>query len=176
LRSSDHKGYNHNYPTGVSETDLNNTVKRNISFIYTDKPEGSNQAYPTKTQEVAYKRQATIDLVKLANGDSNAVSYSNWEPKEAGKESFGSYQVKQIKGYVANYELDPSADVHKDQDGKAENGQDVVVKYSPCGKISPVDKDGHEIPDASTPKYKNDHNDPTKTTTTNVPGIPGYHA
>lgn len=170
------KGYNHNYPTGVSETDLNNTVKRNISFIYTDKPEGSNQAYPTKTQEVAYKRQATIDLVKLANDDSDAVSYSNWEPKEAGKESFDRCQVKPIKGYVANYELVPSADVHKDQDGKAENGQDVVVKYSPVGKIIPIDKDGNEIPNAPTPKYNNDPTDPTKTTTTDVPEIPGYHA
>ena len=170
------KGYDHNYPTGVSENDLNNTVRRNISFIYTDKPEGSNQAYPTKTQEVAYKRQATIDLVKLANGDSDAVSYSNWEPKEAGKESFGSYQVKPIKGYVANYELVPSADVHKDQDGKAENGQDVVVKYSPVGKIIPIDKDGNEIPNAPTPEYNNDPTDPTKTTTTDVPEIPGYHA
>lgn len=170
------KGYDHNYPTGVSETDLNNTVRRNISFIYTDKPEGSNQAFPTETQEVAYKRQATIDLVKLANGDSDAVSYSNWEPKEAGKESFDSYQVKPIKGYVANYELVPSADVHKDQDGKAENGQDVVVKYSPVGKIIPIDKDGNEIPNAPTPKYNNDPTDPTKTTKTGVPEIPGYHA
>ncbi|CCI87588.1 Putative mucus binding protein [Lactobacillus gigeriorum DSM 23908 = CRBIP 24.85] len=169
------KGYDHNYPTGVSENDLNNTVRRNISFIYTDKPEGSNQAYPTKTQEVAYKRQATIDLVKLANGDSDAVSYSNWEPKEAGKESFDRCQVKPIKGYVANYELVPSADVHKDQDGKAENGQDVVVKYSPVGKIIPIDKDGNEIPNAPTPEYNNDPTNPTKTTTTDVPEIPGYH-
>ena len=170
------KGYDHNYPTGVSETDLNNTVRRNISFIYTDKPEGRNQAFPTETQEVAYKRQATIDLVKLANGDSDAVSYSNWEPKEAGKESFDSYQVKPIKGYVANYELVPSAAVHKDQDGKAENGQDVVVKYSPVGKIIPIDKDRNEIPNAPTPEYNNDPTDPTKTTTTDVPEIPGYHA
>lgn len=167
------KGYDHNYPTGVSETDLNNTVRRNISFIYTD---SGNQAYPTETQEVAYKRQATIDLVKLANGDSDAVSYLNWEPKEAGKESFDRCQVKPIKGYVANYELVPSADVHKDQDGKAENGQDVVVKYSPVGKIIPIDKDGNEIPNAPTPKYNNDPTDPTKTTATDVPEIPGYHA
>ena len=170
------KGYDHNYPTGVSETDLNNTVRRNISFIYIDKPEGSNQAFPTETQEVAYKRQATIDLVKLANGDSDAVSYSNWEPKEVGKESFDRCQVKPIKGYVANYELVPSADVHKDQDGKAENGQDVVVKYSPVGKIIPIDKDRNEIPNAPTPEYNNDPTDPTKTTTTDVPEIPGYHA
>ena len=170
------KGYDHNYPTGVSETDLNNTVRRNISFIYTDKPEGSNQAFPTETQEVAYKRQATIDLVKLANGDSDAVSYSNWKPKEAGKESFDRCQVKPIKGYVANYELVPSADIHKDQDGKAENGQDVVVKYSPVGKIIPIDKDGNKIPNAPTPEYNNDPTDPTKTTTTDVPEIPGYHA
>ena len=128
------------------------------------------------TQEVSYKRDATIDLVKLAKGDADAVSYTNWEPKEAGKESFDNNPVQVVDGYVADYVVVPSQDVPKDENGKAQNGQNIVVKYSPVGKIIPVDKDRHEIPDASTPKYKNDHNDPTKTTTTDVPEIPGYHA
>ena len=168
--------YSHDYPATVGQNDLNNTVSRNISFIYTDKPEGENQAFPPVTQEVSYKRDATIDLVKLAKGDADAVSYTNWEPKEAGKESFDNNPVQVVDGYVADYVVVPSQDVPKDENGKAQNGQNIVVKYSPVGKIIPVDKDGHEIPDSSTPKYKNDHNDPTKTTTTDVPEIPGYHA
>lgn len=168
--------YSHDYPANVGQNDLNNTVSRNISFIYTDKPEGENQAFPPVTQEVSYKRDATIDLVKLAKGDADAVSYTNWKPKEAGKESFDNNPVQVVDGYVADYVVVPSQDVPKDENGKAQNGQNIVVKYSPVGKIIPVDKDGHEIPDASTPKYKNDHNDPTKTTTTDVPEIPGYHA
>lgn len=168
--------YSHDYPATVGQNDLNNTVSRNISFIYTDKPEGENQAFPPVTQEVSYKRDATIDLVKLAKGDADAVSYTNWEPKEAGKESFDNNPVQVVDGYVADYVVVPSQDVPKDENGKAQNGQNIVVKYSPVGKIIPVDKDGHEIPDASTPKYKNDHNDPTKTTTTDVPEIQGYHA
>ena len=168
--------YSHDYPANVGQNDLNNTVSRNISFIYTDKPEGENQAFPPVTQEVSYKRDATIDLVKLAKGDADAVSYTNWEPKEAGKESFDNNPVQVVDGYVADYVVVPSQDVPKDENGKAQNGQNIVVKYSPVGKIIPVDKDSHEIPDASTPKYKNDHNDPTKTTTTDVPEIPGYHA
>lgn len=168
--------YSHDYPATVGQNDLNNTVSRNIYFIYTDKPEGENQAFPPVTQEVSYKRDATIDLVKLAKGDADAVSYTNWEPKEAGKESFDNNPVQVVDGYVADYVVVPSQDVPKDENGKAQNGQNIVVKYSPVGKIIPVDKDGHEIPDASTPKYKNDHNDPTKTTTTDVPEIQGYHA
>ena len=117
-----------------------------------------------------------LDLVKLAKGDADAVSYTNWKPKEAGKESFDNNPVQVVDGYVADYVVVPSQDVPKDENGKAQNGQNIVVKYSPVGKIIPVDKDRHEIPDASTPKYKNDHNDPTKTTTTDVPEIPGYHA
>ncbi|WP_025015499.1 mucin-binding protein [Lactobacillus kitasatonis] len=164
--------YSHDYPANVGQSDLNNTVSRNISFIFTDKPEGENQAFSPVTQEVSYKRDATIDLVKLAKGDADAVSYTNWEPKEAGKESFDNNPVQVVNGYVADYVVIPSQDVPKDENGKAQNGQDIVVKYSPVGKITPVDKDGHEIPDAPTPKYNNDPNDPTKTTTTGVPEIP----
>ena len=167
--------YSHDYPANVGQSDLNNTVSRNISFIYTDKPEGENQAFPPVTQEVSYKRDATIDLVKLAKGDADAVSYTNWEPKEAGKESFDNNPVQVVDGYVADYVVVPSQDVPKDENGKAQNGQNIVVKYSPVGKIIPVDKDGHEIPDAPTPKYNNDHNDPTKATTTDSPIIHGYH-
>ena len=166
-------GYDHNYPSGVGQNDLNNTVKRTISFVYTDKPE---QAFPSVEQDVSYKRDATIDLVKLAKGDKDAVTYSNWEPTEAGKESFDKNEVKVVHGYVADYEVVPSQDVPKDKTGKAENGQNVVVRYSPVGKIIPVYKNGTRIPKAPNPSYNNDFKDPTRITNTPVPEIPGYHA
>lgn len=166
-------GYDHNYPNGVGQNDLNNTVKRTISFIYTDKPE---QAFPSVEQDVSYKRDATIDLVKLAKGDKDAVTYSNWEPAEAGKESFDKNEVKVVSGYIADYEVVPSQDVPKDKTGKAENGQNVVVRYSPVGKIIPVYKNGTRIPKAPNPSYNNDFKDPTRITNTPVPEIPGYHA
>ncbi|WP_238788482.1 mucin-binding protein [Lactobacillus crispatus] len=166
-------GYDHNYPSGVGQSDLNNTVKRTISFIYTDKPE---QAFPSVEQDVSYKRDATIDLVKLGKGEKDAVTYSSWKPAEAGKESFDKNEVKVVPGYIADYEVVPSQDILKDETGKAENGQNVVVKYSPVGKIIPVDKESNPIPDAPTPSYNNDPKDPTRITNTPVPEIPGYHA
>lgn len=169
-------GYDHNYPSGVGQNDLNNTVKRTISFIYTDKPAGHNQAFPSVDQDVSYKREATIDLVKLAKGDKDAVTYSNWEPAEAGKESFTKNPVPVIPTYVADYEVVPSQDVPKDKTGKAENGQNVVVRYSPVGHIIPVYKHGKPIPKAPNPSYNNDFKDPTRITNTPVPEIPGYHA
>ncbi|TVS30822.1 YSIRK-type signal peptide-containing protein [Lactobacillus crispatus] len=168
-------GYDHNYPSGVGQNDLNNTVKRTISSVYTDKPDGPFP-FPSVEQDVSYRRKATIDLVKLAKGDKDAVTYSNWEPAEAGKESFTKNPVPVKTAYVADYEVVPSQDVPKDKTGKAENGQNVVVKYSPVGKIIPVDKEGNTIPSAPTPSYSNDSHDPTKVTNTPVPEIPGYHA
>ena len=169
-------GYDHNYPSGVGQSDLNNTVKRTISFIYTDKPAGHNQAFPSVDQDVSYKRDATIDLVKLGKGEKDAVTYSNWEPAEAGKESFDKNEVKVVLGYIADYEVVPSQDILKDENGKAKDGQNIVVKYSPVGKIIPVDKNGAPIPNAPTPSYNNDPKNPTRITNTPVPEIPGYHA
>lgn len=170
---TDDHGYDHNYPAGVDQADLNNTVTRTISSKYSDK---DGTPWGPVDQKVSYKRDATIDLVKLNKEDADAVTYTNWEPAEAGKESFDSMPVTHVEpGYVADYQIVPSADVTKDQDGKAQNGQNIVVTYSPVGVIIPVDKDGNEIPGAPTPKYNNDENDPTKVTTTHVPKIPGYH-
>ena len=52
--------------------------------------------------------------------------------------------------------------------------EEVTVKYRALGRIVPVDPDGNVIPNAPMPTYNNDPNDPTKTTTTPVPDIPGY--
>ena len=52
--------------------------------------------------------------------------------------------------------------------------EEVTVKYRALGRIVPVDPEGNVIPNAPMPTYNNDPSDPTKTTTTPVPDIPGY--
>ncbi|MDC2826942.1 YSIRK-type signal peptide-containing protein [Limosilactobacillus mucosae] len=52
--------------------------------------------------------------------------------------------------------------------------EEVTVKYRALGRIVPVDPEGNVIPNAPMPAYSNDPSDPTKTTTTPVPDIPGY--
>ncbi|WP_370673215.1 MucBP domain-containing protein [Leuconostoc lactis] len=49
----------------------------------------------------------------------------------------------------------------------------VTFTYAKLGKIVPVDPSGNPIPDAPTPQYRNDPNDPTKVIVTNTPEIPG---
>ncbi|MFS9134168.1 hypothetical protein QM915_10025, partial [Streptococcus infantis] len=48
------------------------------------------------------------------------------------------------------------------------------VVYKELGKIIPVDPEGNKIPNAPTPQYTNDPNDPTKGGVTPTPVIPGY--
>ncbi|MCC4489895.1 mucin-binding protein [Limosilactobacillus reuteri] len=51
----------------------------------------------------------------------------------------------------------------------------VEVPYTKNGKIVPVDPDGHKIPNAPTPTYTTNPNDPTKVVPNEpVPTIPGY--
>ena len=52
--------------------------------------------------------------------------------------------------------------------------EEVTVKYRALGRIVPVDPEGNVVPNAPMPTYSNDPSDPTKTTTTPVPDIPGY--
>ncbi|MCC4494311.1 hypothetical protein LMB86_00100, partial [Limosilactobacillus reuteri] len=50
----------------------------------------------------------------------------------------------------------------------------VEVPYTKNGKIVPVDLDGHKIPNAPTPTYTTNPNDPTKVVPNEpVPTIPG---
>ena len=52
---------------------------------------------------------------------------------------------------------------------------DIKLVYAPVGRIIPVDKDGHEIPNASQPRYTNDPDDATNVTPNEpVPTVPGY--
>lgn len=53
--------------------------------------------------------------------------------------------------------------------------QTTVVHYLPNGKIVPVNPNGNPIPNAPTPQYPTDSNNPTKVVPNEpVPVIPGY--
>ncbi|MDT9605101.1 mucin-binding protein [Lactobacillus johnsonii] len=53
--------------------------------------------------------------------------------------------------------------------------KEITIVYHKIGKIIPVDPSGNPIPDAPTPGYHNDPNDPTKVTPNEpTPNIPGW--
>ena len=53
--------------------------------------------------------------------------------------------------------------------------KEITIVYHKIGKIIPVDPSGNPIPDAPTPGYHNDPNDPSKVTPTEpTPNIPGW--
>ena len=124
-------------------------------------------------------------VVYVKNGDPTPVSHTrtiNFHgpdgvvPKDSVKQTvpeqngnpgdYAEYKVPVIKGYHADIAVVP-----KD---KADKDKTVDITYKPNGNIVPVDENGQPIPDAPKTPYNNDPQDPTKTTTTDVPKIPGY--
>ena len=81
-------------------------------------------------------------------------------------DKYSDVKVDPIKGYYTDRNSVP---------GEVAQQQDIVntVVYKQIGKIVPVDPSGNPIPDAPTPQYRNNPNDPTKVIVTNTPEIPG---
>lgn len=72
-----------------------------------------------------------------------------------------------IDGYVTQNPTVPAAPATQDTT--------ITVTYTPVSNIVPVDPSGKKIPNAPTPKYTNDPQDPTKVTPNEtVPDVPGY--
>ena len=166
--SSDEKlttpdGYQHNYPSGISEQDLNTTVSREIDFKYNQgvyrngidvsgQPavDDNGNLIENVVQKVPYVRTATIDLVKLADNNqaNTAVTYSNWVAKDGGSGDFVSFTVPEIKGYHASMPIVPEVTPIKDIQGKPQNAKNLTVLYDAEDRtieIVFVDGDGNVV-------------------------------
>ena len=156
-------GYQHNYPSGISEQDLNTTVSREIDFkynqgVYRNGTDVSGQPavddngnlIENVVQKVPYVRTATIDLVKLADNNqaNTAVTYSDWVAKDGGSGDFASFTVPEIKGYHASMPIVPEVTPIKDIQGKPQNAKNLTVLYDAEDRtieIVFVDGDGNVI-------------------------------
>ena len=156
-------GYQHNYPSGISEQDLNTTVSREIDFkynqgVYRNGTDVSGQQavddngnlIENVVQKVPYVRTATIDLVKLADNNqaNTAVTYSNWVAKDGGSGDFASFTVPEIKGYHASMPIVPEVTPIKDIQGKPQNAKNLTVLYDAEDRtieIVFVDGDGNVV-------------------------------
>ena len=156
-------GYQHNYPSGISEQDLNTTVSREIDFkynqgVYRNGTDVSGQQavddngnlIENVVQKVPYVRTATIDLVKLADNNqaNTAVTYSDWVAKDGGSGDFASFTVPEIKGYHASMPIVPEVTPIKDIQGKPQNAKNLTVLYDAEDRtieIVFVDGDGNVV-------------------------------
>ena len=131
---TDGDGYTHAYPSGVAEADLNRTVHRQIYFKYED----GSDAFNSVDQAVDYTRTATIDLVKLAKGEADAVTYTKWVADQQ-QTRFPEYSLPDndhlLPGYTATLAgapatIVPSERIAFDQSGLPANGNDVTILYT----------------------------------------------
>ncbi|WP_201330953.1 MucBP domain-containing protein, partial [Lactobacillus nasalidis] len=130
---------------------------------------------PTKDTPVPYTKDESPEtkyglLEKFVDEDGNELSPS--VDKGSDYKTGDSYDVtsdaKVVTGYVLVNTTDTTG-TFNDSDKTA------VFTYKKVGKIVPVDKDGNPIPDADTPTYENDPDDPTKVTPNEpTPAVPGY--
>lgn len=97
---------------------------------------------------------------------------------------FDAVEIPVIKGYVAISGYQKTEDgkyvaggfTATNTQGKDDRNQIFKVVYKKVGKIVPVDRNHTPIPDAKTPNYQNDPDDPTKVTKDEpTPTVPGMH-
>ena len=109
---------NKNYPSGVTENDLNKTITRTIKIA---DPQGK---VTTTTQTVHLTRNATVDEV------TGEVTYSDWSTG-----SFDSYDVPVIEGYTATQSKVDEANVTSDTQNSevnisyTANPQSIKINY-----------------------------------------------
>ncbi|MBM6753441.1 hypothetical protein H5993_01490 [Lactobacillus alvi] len=113
-----------NFPSGVSESDLNKTITRTINVT---KPDGTKT---TKTQTVHLTRTATVDEV------TGKVTYSNWTTG-----TWNAYTPANIPGYTPS-----QASVGEATVTGSDTDQTVDITYtanSQKATINYVDDDDH---------------------------------
>ncbi|MFR0541627.1 MucBP domain-containing protein, partial [Lactobacillus delbrueckii] len=130
---------------------------------------------PTKDTPVPYTKNETPEtkyglLEKFVDEEGNelAESVDKGSDYKTGDKFDVTKDAKVITGYVL-VKTEGTTGTFTD------SGKLAVFTYKKVGKIVPVDPKGNPIPDADTPTYKNDPDDPTKVTPNEpTPGVPGY--
>ena len=147
------------YPAGVSESDLNKTVTRTISYVYADGTPvlGDNDTPRTETQQVKFTREAKVNLV------TGKVTYGDWTEKQ---------KLSEVKSPVIAKHIADRAKVDAVEVDNTSKDIKEVVTYSPLGSWIP------NIPGQTTTPivYPNDKDNPTKPGTDRpvVPYVPGF--
>ena len=155
------------WPEGLTESDLNTTAKRVISYVKKDSDTAAEEKAKDDTvQTVPFTRKATVNLV------TKEVTYTDWESPNKTWDKVG---VDVLPGYIADKKEIPAKEaVTPAKDTKVIPDETDKVTYTKIGSWIPVDpttgKDGDPIP------FPNDPNDPTKTgeITQIIPHKDGY--
>ena len=141
--------------------------KQTIKFVDTEGKELS----PDKVSDFTF----TYSGDTINSETREVIKRGSWN---AESHTYSIVDVPVIDGYVA-------IKGYTNKDGKivaggltaTQNNPDVeaIVVYAKIGKIVPVDPSHTPIPDAPTPSYKNDPDNPTKVIPNEpVPEVPGY--
>ena len=155
------------WPEGLTESDLNTTAKRVISYVKKESDTSAEEKVKDDTvQTVPFTRKATVNLV------TKEVTYTDWESPNKTWDKVG---VDVLPGYIADKKEIPAKEAATPaKDTKVIPDETDKVTYTKIGSWIPVDpttgKDGDPIP------FPNDPNDPTKTgeVTQIIPHKDGY--
>ncbi|HFR4577661.1 TPA: MucBP domain-containing protein, partial [Streptococcus suis] len=122
------------WPDGLKESDLNQTVTRVIKYQYED----GSQAQPDVVETLTYKRTATVNLV------TKEVTYGDWTSTD---NDFDKVDTPAIAGYTPD-----KASVEAEADVPAEAAdKEVIVTYvkdvpkEATVTVKYVDENGREI-------------------------------
>ncbi|MDY2992609.1 mucin-binding protein, partial [Ligilactobacillus animalis] len=143
------------WPAGTDKDSVQKPVKETVHYT------GAGDKTPADVvQDATWTRELTVDKVT-----GKIINEGDWK---SDKDNYDEVKTPVVEGYVADKATVPSTAVTQDD-------IEVTVTYNKVGKIVPVDPSGKEIPDAPTPDYKNDPDDPTKVVPNQpVPEIPGF--
>ncbi|WOY89713.1 MucBP domain-containing protein [Ligilactobacillus murinus] len=143
------------WPEGTDKDSVQKNVKETVHYV------GADDKTPSDVvQDATWTRELTVDKVT-----GKIINEGDWK---SDKDNYDEVKTPVVEGYVADKATVPSTAVTQDN-------IEVTVTYTKVGKIVPVDPEGNEIPDAPTPDYTNDPDDPTKVVPNQpVPEIPGY--
>ena len=152
-------------PDGTDKGSLNKTITWTIHYT------GAGENIPKDVQQpVNFTQSGVIDKVT-----GQWIKPLTWS---ATKQDVAEVRTPVINGYhVTNVDKDSqdNANVDKVTLHNDDNSYTVTVTYAPNEKIIPVDPNGKPIPNAPTPQYPTDPNNPAKVTPDEpVPNIPGW--